>query len=144
MARNLDDLANMLEAKAKSIAVINSSRAVETATILLRKLIEATPVDTTTALSNWQVELMNPKRAFISAYVPGFLGYTTSQSAAQALSVGIAAMENKKPGESIFISNNAPYISNLNAGTSKQAPAGFVELQIMVTRQLIPAFKFEK
>ena len=34
----------------------------------------------------------------------------------------------------LFIANNAPYISDLNAGSSKQHPGGFVEAAILIGR----------
>lgn len=44
---------------------------------------------------------------------------------------GIAAVLAYQLGEGpLFVANSAPYISALNDGTSKQAPAGFVEVAV--------------
>lgn len=144
MPRNLNDLAKFLEAKAKQIAPANSERAVETAVIVLGVLGERTPVDTSQALSNWQVSLDAPNYTFIGPYVPGYLGYTASQSLAEVLRIGRMMLAKKKPGQTIYITNNAPYIRDLNTGTSKQAPAGFVEASVMVGRKRMPKLKLGK
>lgn len=144
MPRNLNDLAKMLERKAKELAPANSQRAVETAMVVLKVLTERTPVDTSTALSNWQVSLEAPNYSFINAYVPGYLGYTAGQSAAEVLRIGQMILAKKKPGQTIYITNNAPYIRDLNSGSSKQAPAGFVEASVMVGRRQMPKLKLGK
>lgn len=144
MPRNLNDLAKSLEAKAKQIDKAASEVAIQTAMIALKTLLERTPVDTSTALSNWQVSLEAPKLNFINAYVPGYLGYTASESIAQAQSVGNMVLSKKKPGQTIYITNNAPYIRDLNSGTSKQAPAGFVEAAMLVARKRMPKIDLGK
>ena len=141
MARNLLDLAKSLEDRAKSIDKKASDVAVKTALFLLDTLIFRTPVDTSQALSNWQVSLEAPIGSFIAPYVPGYLGYTMTASAAEAIRIGTANLANKKPGQTIYIVNNTPYIRGLNSGSSKQAPAGFVEASVMVARKTMPTFK---
>lgn len=135
MAKTLLDLAIRLEAKAKSINVIASDKAVAVALKIVETLAYRTPVDTSTALSNWQVSLNAPKTAFINAYHPGYLGYTLIASAQATIQAAQAALAQKKPGQTIYIANNAPYIRDLNAGTSKQAPAGFVEASVLIARK---------
>jgi hypothetical protein len=141
MPRTLLDLANSMEAKAKDIAEASSTVAVQTALIAVKALIERTPVDTSTALSNWQVSLDAPKLNFINAYVPGYLGYTAAESGAEALRRANETLQTKRPGQTIYISNNAPYIRDLNSGTSKQAPAGFVEASLLIARKKMPKVK---
>lgn len=143
MARNLLDLAQSLEAKAKAIDKTVSDMAVKVAMNLLNTLVYRTPVDTSAALSNWQVRLDSPAMNFIQPYVPGYNGYTQTASAAQTLLVGNAVLENKKPGQTIYISNSTPYIRKLNSGSSRQAPAGFVEASVLVARKTMPKFTFK-
>ena len=143
MGRNLNDLAISLEKKAKAIDKAASKVAIDTALALVRELVNHTPVDTSAALSNWQVSLDSAKFNFINPYVPGDFGYTAAASSAQALGVAIGVLGKKKPGQTIFISNNAPYIRDLNSGTSKQAPAGFVESAVMVIRKQIPKIELD-
>jgi len=134
LPRTLNDLANSLDEKTKEVKQVASDAAKKVALMALTRLVETTPVDTSTALSNWQISIGYPATSFIDAYAPGYLGYTASASARQAISVGKQNLEAKKPGQTIYLSNNAPYIRDLNSGSSKQAPAGFVEATILVVR----------
>lgn len=132
---NLLDLARRMEAKAKEVDKIASDKAVAVALKIVETLAYRTPVDTSTALSNWQVSLDSPKTSFINAYHPGYLGYTLIASAQATIQAAQAALAQKKPGQIIYISNNTPYIRGLNSGTSKQAPAGFVEASVLIARK---------
>jgi len=135
MARNLNDLANSLDTYVKTIDKKASEKAVKIAMIGLEVLYWRTPVDTTKAVSNWVVSLDNPDFKVIDPYVPGFLGYTASASIAVAKSQAESTLSNKKPGQTIYITNNTEYIRGLNSGTSKQDPGGFVEAAAMIMRK---------
>lgn len=127
-------LANKLEKMAGEVNKIASVRAVAVARAILTHLVYVTPVDTSRALSNWQIGIGGPVPSSIPAYFEGQKGSTKQSSASEALSVGIAELNRKQPGESIFISNLTPYIKELNEGSSRQAPAGFVENAVIVGR----------
>ena len=142
MSRNLNDLANSLEQRAKGYEKRSSDFAVKVASELLTNLLWRTPVDTSTALSNWQVSFDAPVSSFIKAYVPGYLGYTASASINEALNVGNATLARKKPGQTIYISNNTPYIRALENGSSKQAPQGILAGSLLITRKKLPTIKF--
>lgn len=92
-------------------------------------MVLATPVDKGRARSNWLVELDAPRRDTIEPYVPGEGGNTGGANASAALAQGGAVIGgyNGDHNTAIVISNNLPYIGPLNAGSSRQAPAGFVE-----------------
>lgn len=94
--------------------------AVDTAVVL------ATPVRTGRARANWQVGLGSaPVGTLAAPSSPG-------AGASEALGRGQATIgEYQGQGGTIHISNNLPYIGALNDGSSKQAPAGFVESAIM-------------
>lgn len=128
------DLAKRLEAKLERIEQNASDRAVAAAKAILQDLVYVTPVDTSTALSNWQIGLGAPSRVFLPPYVPGRRGSSYAQSAEAAFAAGVAELSRKLPGQTIYISNVTPYIGDLNRGTSRQAPAGFVERAIIVGR----------
>lgn len=97
-------------------------------------LADITPVDTSNALSNWQVSKGSPISIEIDPYVPGYLGYTAAASARATVNAAEQALKAVNPGEAVFIANNAPYISDLNSGSSKQHPGGFVEAAILIGR----------
>jgi hypothetical protein len=133
--RTLRDLANWLERVAiKLPEQASNERAKKAAEIILADLIAVTPVDTTKAVSNWQIGLGTPAHETLPPYAPGKSGATASISRAAALSVGKQLLAIKKPEQPVFISNPLPYIRRLNNGWSKQAPAGFVERAVLLGR----------
>lgn len=93
-----------------------------TAQAAYSQLVENTPVDTGRAKSNWWMDI-NTISTVIREPDNGFSGQN------QSLSV---AAKNLKPDDTIFISNNLPYINPLNDGSSRQQPAGFVERAVQV------------
>jgi hypothetical protein len=97
-------------------------------------LIDHTPVDITTAVSNWQASLNAPAMFELPAIYPGSHGSTAPASRLEALGHVERAVADKHPGEPIFLSNITPYIETLNTGTSKQEPAGFFERGVVVGR----------
>lgn len=139
--KTLLDLANDVEAYAKNLGDANSKRAVAVAMVLLDRLVYGTPVDTSLALSNWQVTLNAPASNVIDAHVPGFLGYTLAPSARAAIDAGASALANKKPGDTIYVTNNTPYIIQLENGKSKQAPTGFLQMALSAATKSIPDLK---
>lgn len=96
-----------------------------------RKLVEATPVDTGRARSNWIVTTGSPTGIVIPPYAPGrHLGRSETANAAAAIRQAEAALAARAPEATIYIQNNVAYLARLNAGSSKQAPAGFVQKAI--------------
>ncbi len=87
-------------------------------------LIEDTPVDTGWAQSNWVPE--------IGSFFDGTVGTrdNVETGTQQAGAVFVAATYTLDKGF-ISISNNVPYIVNLNEGSSKRVPAGFVQAAIL-------------
>lgn len=133
---NLKDLAKSFREKAKTLEANAKTLTQGVALAIDRAVVYATPIDTGRAVSNWRVFLSNsfsnPHRDFLEeAYVPGLRRSTAMQNISAAIlqgSVGIAAF---KPGMTIHVYNNLPYIGDLNRGTSKQAPAGFVQTSLL-------------
>lgn len=82
-------------------------------------LVERTPVDTGWARSNWLPSVGSPRKETVGE--PGSL----NESAADSGQSEVADW--KIQDGPIYITNNVPYIGRLNGGSSKQAPAGFVE-----------------
>lgn len=101
-------------------------------------LTEDTPVDTGWARANWVAAIGQPVDEDLSRVEP------TAQAAAgavsrQQVSLGSVAARYTLQQGSIFVSNNVPYITNLNDGTSRQAPRGFVQRAITkaLTRDIL-------
>lgn len=92
-------------------------------------LIMATPVDTGRARANWQVS--------IDTVITSELESTDAQGAIQRNAGVIKGYRN---GE-IIVQNNVPYIGRLNAGSSAQAPAGFVEKALQAAARTVAQSK---
>ena len=94
---------------------------------LVFKLVNLTPVDTSKALSNWQVSFSTPNRGVRAAYALGRKGTTASSSRAVAYAVAVSTINQQKPTDTIvWVSNNVSYINLLNMGYSPQAAARFI------------------
>lgn len=132
--RTLRDLAKSMRKRAEGLDTLASDIAVEGAKAMLEELVEVTPVDTSTALSNWQVNLGNPAADEIPAHAAGRYGSTRGASAAKAIAEGLEELQYKKPGQPIFLSNLAPYIEDLDSGSSRQFAGGFIPRALIVFR----------
>jgi len=88
------------------------------------ELIERTPVDLGWARANWVPSIGAP-----------YTGGATDNPADGAIAGATAAQSNgvasmfgyRLSRGAAFISNNVPYVTLLNQGSSDQAPAGFVQ-----------------
>ena len=136
MARSLLDLATRLEKVVYNIDSVYSNLAVSVALTILGDLVYKTPVDTSQALSNWQVSLRTPTPlgGEIPPYHPGLGGWTRGASAQEAIRAAKQVLSGKKPGDTIYLSNVLDYIVPLNEGSSTQQAAGFVERAVLLGR----------
>lgn len=101
--------------------------AVKKAIAMADALAAATPVDTSKALSNWQVSAGFPKTRQLEAYVAGAAGSTQEASVKMTQQAARRSLANKKVGQEIYITNNTKYIEELNKGHSQQQPPGWIE-----------------
>lgn len=128
MGKSLLDLANNLRRTSDKIDRRASEISKELALEIVKVLVEITPVDTSKALSNWQVRVGSPVNKDRNAFVPGERGDTQAQSATAAVENARIWLAAKKPGEPIFISNVLDYIKDLDQGSSTQFAGGFVDV----------------
>ncbi len=134
---DLNDLAERMRQIKAALPKAASNLACEVARSIQTDLVYFTPVDTSQALSNWVLTVEEQWAVFIDPYYAGEQGSTQEASAKAALEQGERQLSMKKPGQTIFITNNAPYIRSLNDGSSAQAPAGFVERAALIGRRKI-------
>lgn len=92
-----------------------------TATVVLR-----TPVDTGRARSNWQATVGPPAVGTLPE--PASPG----EGAQRAVQAANTAASTYNGGGEANITNNLPYIGELNRGHSQQAPANFVQEAVAV------------
>lgn len=98
-------------------------------------VILATPIDTGKARRNWQTDInQTPATVLPEPDAP----YEGQQ---ESLFVLNQEASNYKAGDEVHITNNVPYIKELNDGRSQQAPANFVETAIMKATRLIRSVK---
>lgn len=86
------------------------------------ELVRTTPVDTGRARSNWLPSLNVPDTRIVE---PGKKPELST------------ALSTFKLSDTILLTNNLPYIRRLNDGSSKQAPAGFVDSALAKGKQAI-------
>lgn len=127
-------LAKSLEKRVKKLNVSASKLAAKVAEEIITDLIIKNPVDTSLALSNWQISFDNPAQNELQAYYLGKFGSTRALSSRAAINSALYDLATKKPGVKIYISNLTPYIVDLNNGSSMQQPAGFVERAVAIGR----------
>ena len=87
----------------------------------LRRVVLKTPVDTGRARGNWQVSIGDPALTMLE---------DADRTGSDTIAIGTAQLENLKAYETIFLTNNVPYIIYLEEGSSKQAPAGMVKMTV--------------
>lgn len=111
-----------------------NERVKSTAVAMIQSLTLNTPVDTSQALSNWVVGLGNVDPSFIDPWVPGEKGSTRTQSAGEALKIAKLIIRDKKPGQTLYISNSAPYIIGLEEETISRQPGRMVAKALIIAR----------
>ena len=102
------------------------------ADVIHESVIDGTPVDTSKAISNWQLGVGHGPASYIQPHVPGEGGSSEEASKRVSLGKGRAKVKGRKVGTAIHIVNNAPYIDDLDSG-KKQAskPSGFVDRSLL-------------
>lgn len=105
-------------------------------------VVLATPVDTGRARSNWITTINSPNTGTIDPYVPGNkLGIGETANAQAAIDQGSSVIKTRRPGQSIHITNNIQYLGLLNTGSSKQAPANFIDKAVIAAFESIRGMK---
>ena len=88
-----------------------------------RVLATLTPKDTGRAAASWNVSLHQPDTEIQSK---------SYNNPGGAVNDGNVNLDGIKAGDILFVTNAIPYIRRLNAGWSRQAPAGFVQQAIAI------------
>ncbi len=124
---SLQEFSRRIKVRAAKV-VTNTDKLVRSVALAAdQAIVSGTPVDTGRARSNWIVQLDSASDSVIEAYAPGKKGVTAAANTQAAIDQGEAVIHNYQSGKEIHITNNLPYIQELNDGSSKQAPANFVE-----------------
>lgn len=106
----------------------------ETALQTVNNLINDTPKLTNQAAANWQVAIGSRP----SEFKEGFTDLSAAKAEARAVILS------REAGQSVYITNNTPYIGELNRGSSRQAPANFIEKSMQRARTFIKSHRLLK
>lgn len=137
---NLDQALIAIAERTEKNATLHMRRL---ALIIDRNVVLATPVDTGRARSNWIVSVVASTDEVREPFAPTKGGGIGESSNAQgAIRQAENAVRHAKPGQTIFINNNLPYIAELNNGTSAQAPRGFVRTSVLIGVSWLKGQKF--
>lgn len=143
MGKTLLDLAKRLDKMPTQIEQAANKVKVDCVKAIDRDLVPHTPVDVTTAVSNWQPGVGAKPSFELPAIVPGEYGSTAPESRREAIAHVDRALADVAPGQSFFLSNLTDYIVRLNNGSSRQEPAGFVERALLIGHKYIRGAKIE-
>jgi len=92
------------------------------------ELIKRTPVDTGWARANWVPNIGSPFEGTAGTREDAEAGRLNTGVQQTGLAEIVTAY---RTGPTIHQTNNVPYIEKLNSGSSKQAPAGYVQASIL-------------
>lgn len=101
----------------------------------VQDIVPRTPVDTGHARRNWQVNYGAPN----GNELPG-----VDKNGANTVQNGVSKVKAGRTRNAfipLIVENNVPYIGRLNEGSSRQAPAMFVELSIRRAINQLPRRK---
>jgi hypothetical protein len=88
---------------------------------MFKRVIYKTPVDTGRARANWQVTIGSQASGTVEI---------DDKSGGATMSKATAASAGFNAGDTIYLTNNLPYIRKLEEGSSQQAPTGMVALTV--------------
>ena len=97
---------------------------------IVQNLVRATPVDTSTALSNWRITSTHPLSSPRPPYFMGSYGSTRAASASAVLNHARHGIHWSPRNQPLKISNLVDYIVELEAGKSRQASAGWIHRSV--------------
>lgn len=131
---SLKTLSKSMRKRAARLPTFASDVAEAGARAVLKEWLDVMPVDTSEAISNTRIGLDARPTGSLEPFFLGRKGSTRSASAAKALDNGTEILGTKKPGQTIYISNTAPHIGDLDRGSSTQFAGGFVPRALIVFR----------
>lgn len=98
-------------------------------------VIPHTPIKEGRARRNWQANKSAPLTTYLEAPL------SPEEGEREAISNARTVASTLKSGDAAHLTNNAPYISELNRGSSTQAPAMFVQTEVLKALERIRDFK---
>jgi hypothetical protein len=152
---NLATLADRIASMRKAIPAWASQIAVNVAIAVDNDLLQVTPVDSGTAMSNWIVTVGSPADETQPAFALSPRGKTMEDNKTRlwvhavdpevtrsanlplAQAAAQAVLQEKQTGKAIYLTNNLPYIIKLDNGSSSQFPGGFIDRALIVAEHAL-------
>ena len=119
---DLGTFSRRMEVLARRAGTGTDSTVQRVAVLVNQTVVTSTPVDTGRARANWYVGINRP--------VTEAMQEDKDPGGQQAIQRNNAKIATRKHPQTIYISNNLPYIGRLNEGYSAQAPAFFVQIAV--------------
>lgn len=153
---NLHDLATFAVSLNDRIIIAANERKKDLAISIENNLTQATPIDTGSAISNWQVTIGAPALNIIDPYFESVLGTHSHKergdiagaplNAEAAMGVARQALSVVDPGQTIFITNNDPAVWATDTGLTVMRPEqnqspGYVDRALAVSADTISRVK---
>ncbi len=132
---NLSKFSKRMKTLGKRIETNANKEAIQLGSLISQTVILATPVDEGTARANWFATLGVPER---------FADFNAADPSGQLTISRNDASIQKQTEQTIYITNNLPYIKRLNDGWSAQAPAGYVEAAVDVAKKKMKEIRLLK
>jgi hypothetical protein len=101
---------------------------------MFKRVIYKTPVDTGRARANWQVTIGSQASGTVEI---------DDKSGGATMSKATAASAGFNAGDTIYLTNNLPYIRKLEEGSSQQAPTGMVALTVQEFAAVVKSIGLE-
>lgn len=139
MANDLSSLARSMRRRAQGLDEFGNQLAKDGVDAALREMVSVTPVDTSEAISGWQVGVGAKPVAILPPHFAGRRGSTRGASSAKSVDDGLAELKIKPAGTPVFLSNTARHIVDLDTGTSTQFAGGFIPRAMIVLRAAVQA-----
>lgn len=127
---NLMQFAQLIERRSVQVEHNSLQLKKKVVTEVHKNVSQNTPADTGRAISNWKISLLTSPSFSIFPYAPGRLGNTKDANINATIATASPIIASIKLGQVVMITNSVDYVQDLNDGTSKQQPAGFVQRAI--------------
>lgn len=139
MAQSLGNFAKKMRKRATGVDKFANLVVRDATAQGLRTFVEVMPVDTSEAISNTRIGIGGPPIGTRGPHFAGKRGSTRSASMQKAIDNGERTLRLKQEGQTVYLSNTAPHIGDLDRGSSAQFAGGFTDVVILKIRMAAKA-----
>lgn len=126
MGNTPTEFANRMRQRAKELPERVNEAVKESVEQMFIDMVHVMPVDTSQAISNTRIGVGSKPIGELQPYSTGSRGSTRGASSSKTISEGLADLATKKPGQTVYLSNTAKHIGDLDVGSSAQFAGGFI------------------